>query len=233
MAQAPTIEVRSQELCVTMPGGARICAQFPSAGAPSPLELSKQLLAQTSAAMAPLKPIFDIIEFAVSVKDFAEAVPGLLTDPSALVQAVEALVSNVVDLAAIIPQLSVPLMILDLVDAILAYLTGLSAELTALSAQVSAIDAAEVIAIGPPTLDVLQDCVDVARTQLDAQLQNLANGAGPIDEIIGLLNIFVGLIGLPEIPTIGDADTSDIQAFADQIGAFVDVLTAFRATIPI
>lgn len=226
------VEVRNQELCVTFPGGARVCAQYPTAGGPTPLQLSKQLMAQCSAVLAPLTPIFDIIGALLAIKDFASAVPELITNPGAVVEAVANLIEKVAKLAALIPQLSVPLMILGLIDLIIAYLDGVSEVLSGLAEQEERI--AESLAIAEEqALDELADAVACANEQVAAQMANLQAGAGPVDELIEVINVFVSLVpGLPEIPSIGSLP-DDVGEAAEAIEDLVAVLQAARDAIPI
>jgi len=230
--ECPEVVVRSQDLCVTFPGGARLCAQVPTSGGPTPLELSKQMMAQCSAVLAPLTPIFDIIGAVLSIKDFAEAVPGLVTNPGAVVDAVANLIQKVAKLASLIPQLSVPLMILGLIDVIIAYLSGVSEALQGLAQQAAAIADAAAIA-EEQNLDELRDAVACADEQLAAQLANLKAGSGPVDDLIAVINTFIGLVpGLPEIPTLGDIG-EDVEVAAATVADLVDVLATVRAAIPV
>ena len=56
------IKVTPQNLSVTFPGGAEMAVQLPDTGIPDPMQLAKQMMAQANAALAPLVPVFNIID---------------------------------------------------------------------------------------------------------------------------------------------------------------------------
>jgi len=192
--------------------------------------LAKQLMAQSSAALAPLNPIFDIIGAVVAIKDFADAVAS---NPFSVASAVRNLANKVDQLLSLIPQLSVPLMILTHVDLVLAYLQGLSAELDAMALQEASIAASLEVA-EQQNLAVLSDVAACAGLQLQAQLSNLKAGAGPVDGLIEVLNTFVSLVpGIPQIPSLGMANGGSVAEAKDAVSQAVVVLTVVRNSIPI
>ena len=168
----------------------------------------------------------------IAVKKFADAVPGLITNPGALVEAIAELIEKIDGLLQLIPQLSVPLLVLDLLDMILLFFQGMTEVLTALVAQENRIAVAQQVA-SDQELAELQAAVDCATDQLAAQLANLSAGAGPVDQLIGVINIFVSLVpGIPEVPTLGDLPDDPTEALA-AVQAFTDILTSVRNAIPI
>ncbi|MGH9886857.1 MAG: hypothetical protein ACREBE_15105, partial [bacterium] len=122
------LTVQPQRLSVTFPGGASLDAELPDVGVPDPMELSKQLLAQANAALAPLGPVFNLIDVALALFNAVKAIPDAIShlDPSKITDALPDLANKAARIAAIVPQLSVPLMILGLIDTLLAFLGGLS-----------------------------------------------------------------------------------------------------------
>jgi len=229
--ECPEVQVRNHELCVRMPGGVRVCASLPGIDAP-PLALAQQLMAQTTAAMAPLSPIFDIIGAVIAIKDAIVAVPGILTDPTALFEAIDELVEKVSNLAALVPQLSVPAMVLDLIGVVATYLDGVAETLEVLAAFEDRIQRAVEIAESE-NLDALRQAAACGSDTLAAQLANLQASSGPVDSMIELLNTFGALVpGMPPIPTLGDLG-DDIGAAAEQVRAIADALELVRAAIPL
>jgi len=226
--ECPEIEVGDRELCVRMPGGVRVCASLPGVDAP-PLELAQQLMAQSTAAMAPLSPIFDVIGALTALGDLVTA---LVSDPFDIADAASELTDKLSQLAALVPQLSVPAMILDLVDVVLTYMDGMASALDVLAAQEARIQAAIAVAENE-NLDALRQATECASEQLAAQLANVKASAGPVDGLIGMINTFGSLVpGMPEIPTLGDLG-DEVGVAADQLSALVAVLRSVRETIPI
>jgi hypothetical protein len=228
------IPVAPQDLRVTFPGGAEVAVQLPTVGVPDPMELSKQLMAQASAAMAPLIPVFNVIDVVLALFNTVKAIPDSLgppPDPTALAETIPDLTEKANKLLGVIPQLSVPLMIVGLVDVVLAFLAGLRGQLAAIVAAQARIAQAGARAaeLGNPHL---QTVVDRATANLQAQVQNLAAGAAPVNPLIGVINLFmelIGLEGLPDLTDLGD----DAGAALAPLDALVDQLTAARAAIPV
>jgi len=230
MADCVDIEVRNRELCIRFPGGSRICASPPGIVGPTEDELAQILMAQVSPALAPLQPIFDLIGALVAVKDFAEAVPQILVDPSALVEATADLVEKVTSLAAILPPLSVPVLIVDLITTLLKYLEGTLAQLQLLVEQQERINAARETAVEEELSELLAG-VECAEQQLEGLLESLQDGAGPINNLLEVINAVASLAGLPEIAPFSISGT--ISESVEAIEGLVETLTAARDAIPL
>ena len=230
MADCESYGSNSRELCIRFPGGASVCASPQGLVAPPPDELAQILMGQASSALAPLQPIFNLINALVSVKDFAEAVPALLYDPSELVEATQNLIENVTALANILPPLSVPVLVVDLITVLLRYLEGTVEKLEALIEQQAKIESARITAVENGLTELLAN-VDCAEQQVDELLENLQTGSGPIGSLIVTINSLGALAGLPEI-SFGDL-SGDASETLDQISGLVATLTAIRDAIPI
>lgn len=227
----PSVSVSDQGLRIRMPGGAQLSVATPAI-APSSLMVSKNLIGQVNAALAPLSPLFNLIDALLAVKDFAEAVPGVLTDPSALAQAISDLITKIDALASLVPQLSVPLMVVDIIDVTIEVLNGFKTTLQAIADQNERILQSE-LAAAEPGNEALIPIVECAKGVSGQLQESLVAGAAPLNRFIGLLNLFLGLIGVPEIPELGGDLTSDPEAGITVIEAFQEVLTTVRDAIPI
>src|SRR5678815_2803995 len=128
------LTVQPHSLSVTFPGGASLDAELPDVGVPDPMELSKQLLAQANAALAPLGPVFNLIDVALALFNAVKTIPDAIShlDPSKISDALPDLAEKAGKLAPLVPQLSVPLMVVGLIDTLLAFLGGLAGQLRAL-----------------------------------------------------------------------------------------------------
>ena len=227
------LTVQPQRLSVTFPGGASLDAELPEIGVPDPMELSKQLLAQANAALAPLGPVFNLIDVALALFNAVKAIPDAIShlDPSKITDALPDLTSKAARIAAIVPQLSVPLMIIGLIDALLAFLGGLSGQLRAIIDQQVRIQRAENRAaeLGNAQLQAVADC---SRHQASAQLQNLAESVAPVNRLIALINVFAQLAGLGPLPDLSNLGT-DAAAALQGLDDTVRALQEFRSTIPV
>lgn len=139
------LTITPQRLSVTFPGGATLAPELPDLGIPDPLQLSKQLMAQANAALAPLGPVFNLIDVALALFNAVKAIPDAIShlDPSKITDALPELAQKAGKLAPLVPQLSVPLMIVGLIDTLLAFLGGLAGQLRALIDQQVRIQKAE------------------------------------------------------------------------------------------
>ena len=226
------LTVQPQSLSVTFPGGASIDAELPDVGVPDPMELSKQLLAQANAALAPLGPVFNLIDVALALFNAVKAIPDAIShlDPSKITDALPDLANKAARIAAIVPQLSVPLMILGLIDALLAFLGGLSGQLRAIIDQQVRIQKAENRAaeLGNAQLQAIADC---SKHQVSSQLESLAESVAPVNRLIALINVFAQLAGLgplPDLSSLGTDAAAALRALDDTVNALQEI----RAALP-
>jgi hypothetical protein len=225
------LKVTSQELCITFPGGAEMCVQIP--GVPDPTDVSKQLLAQANAALAPLVPIFNIVDAILALFNCVKAIPDSLgppPDPTKLAECIPDLAKKIDQLLKLIPQLSIPVLIAGLIDVLLFYLQGFRGQLQAVIAHQARLLAAATRAAELGNVQ-LRTVVDCATGQMDAYLQNLNEGMKPLNRLVGLLNLFLQLAGLPPIPdfkNLGD----DAEAALAPLDAVIDSLKTVRAGLP-
>lgn len=225
------LKVTPHELCVTFPGGAEVCVQIP--GVPDPTEVSKQLLAQANAALAPLVPVFNIIDAIIALFNCVKAIPDALgppPDPSKLADCIPDLAKKIDQLLKLIPQLSIPLLIAGLIDVLLFYLEGLRGQLQAIIAAQLRIAAAATRAAELGNVQ-LRTVVDCAEASMDAYLQNLNEGMKPLNRLVALLNLFLQLAGLPPIPDLKNLG-DDAEAALAPLDAAIESLKTVRAGLP-
>jgi hypothetical protein len=227
------LTVQPQRLSVTFPGGASLDAELPKVGVPDPMELSKQLLAQANAALAPLGPVFNLIDVALALFNAVKAIPDAIShlDPSKITDALPDLANKAARIAALVPQLSVPLMIIGLIDALLAFLGGLSGQMRAIVDQQVRIQRAENRAaeLGNVALQMVADC---SKHHVAAQLQNLDESVAPVNRLIALINVFAQLGGLGSLPDLGHLGP-DVTAALRRVDDTVSALQETRAAIPV
>lgn len=216
-------------LKVTLPGGLSVQGMTDGIGQGA-LEQARSLLGKANAAMAPLGPIFTVIEILMLVKKFIEAVPGVVTNPGKVVSVGNDVVKAMGKLVRLLPQASVPLMVLDLVDALLGLMDGVLAELSALATQAERIQAARAAALDLPDLEAI---LDLAQGQVQAQQANLGTALANVGAVVELVNTVAGLVpGLPKIPLEVNAG----EELADMVRSLqraVQVLKTVRGKIPV
>jgi len=220
-------------LCIVFPGGIEICAQVPTAAPGSGLQFAKQLIAQASAILAPLSPIFNIIEIMQALKKLSEALTDALgppPDPTILAEAIEELVSKIDKVLKLVPQLTVPLMIVGIIDTIIQSLDGLVAELEALVEGLQRIEVGKGLVAEVPSL---QCVIDAAEISMQSQFDALGTALALLNPFFSLVNQFCELVGLPELPLPDDMDPEDLEGSVQTLRDLVNTLAKIRDSIPV
>ena len=227
-------------LAVQLPGPLRLSPHFNAGEMPDLGTAVARLMGELNAGLAPLVPIFRLIQIAIALVDCVKAIPDALgppPDPSKMVKCIEKLSKLVGFLVALAPQLSVPVMVRTNIDVIVAGLEALKAELHDLTTVKAGIDAkAELVqnmlldpdlAFGAASLQISIDC---ANANFEIQKECALRGACPLNSLLGILSIFLSLIGKNPIPELTlSADLSAADAVIDEL---VNVLKSLKLTLP-
>ncbi len=205
----------TDRLCITFPGGAEVCVIYPDFKIPDPSELINQLFAMLNAALAPLAPIFTILEVLIAIIDCIKAIQKCLAHfpprPDALAKCFPRLAKALRKLLRLIPFLSIPVLIGGILDAIIIFLTGLRNQLLAMIRKTLRLIAAQLKAHRLPSV-ALQTVLDCASGDVDAAMENMSANAKPLGRMIELVNGFMELAGLD--PIIPDPSTLPSNAGA-------------------
>lgn len=233
VACRPLLEVDGA--CLRFPGGAQICFNFPTIPADNGAAI-RGLLAQVNTALAPLQPIFTILEALLAVIECVQGVPEAITqlDPSGLIECIPNLVAKLQALAGLIPQLSLIAFLDDLLGLIVGQLTAMRTDVTRLANRQGQILAAAAEQVGRPGLRTAVTC---ALSNFDVEIAMFNNTSEPLNTLIGVV---VGLLSVIGVPFNSDASlgaiTADSLAVIDDvlapIDALIDVLTVARQAIP-
>jgi hypothetical protein len=222
---------------IVFPGGAAL-SQVLAAGSdiPNGLDAATNLLAQASPAMAPLMPIFNIIDAVLALVECVQAVPDALgppPDPAKMVEALSRLAEKLPKLLDLVPQLAAPRMVISMLDTLIDFLEGLRDQIEAILLQAERTQAARAKAeeLGDENLLHIAGC---AEGQAQAQLQAMADALAPMNTLAGALNLFLGLLGLPEVPALdGLIDSANPDGGFAAIDALVETLRSIRAAVPL
>lgn len=216
-------------LCITLPGGTEICASVPSSVPIPQTQLVATLLGQLNTALAPLQPVFNIIDAVIAVFDCIKAVATL--NPAKIAECIPNLAEAVEALIKLIPQLSVPLMIVDFIKAMIAFLQGFIEDLVSMVEYQTRITlATNRAAKYDVDLALILDC---ASKNLDIELAHKGKQVAPIEQVINLINAFLSLLGLPCIPSFSSPSLSPgFLAYMQELNSFLSYLSSV-ITIPI
>lgn len=218
-------------LCLRFPGGAKIC--LPDAHTGSPLEQVRGLLKLANAALMPLQPFFNVLNVIKAVKDVFDSLPSLITDPSKVVEAIGKFVKAFNGLLQLFPQhpLSVPILVKDILAMVAFMMRAIATEMEAFveAEQRLAESASLASQLGLASLTAEVSC---AQDALDISMSNFNESLGPITEILGLVNVLLGLAGLPEIKVAISASESPTEAIAS-MNEIANVLDTAARAIPL
>jgi len=223
----------STRLCITMPGGAEVCAQFPAARVPDPSELIAALFGNLSAALAPLAPIFSIIEVLIAIVDCLKAVQKAIASfpprPDKLLSCFPKLARALGKVLSLLPPLTIPVMIGNFLDALLTFLAGIRNQLLAIIRKTLKILIASTSAASLPSLQ-LGVIVDCAQGDLDLYMANLNANAGPLARMLSFVNELLSLAGMDPLPQVNlRSQAADAIAPLDET---ITVLQKIRLFFP-
>lgn len=221
---------------ICFPGGAcisNIITEIQSIPAPS--EVILKYMAQLGPAMSFLNPFFQQLDTVLAIFRCIEGITDFATslDPSGIIECIPELIEKINNLLNMIPQLSMPRMILALIETVANFLLFLANDLEYIQMmQGKILDAIDLGAkMGDSKLADLMAC---AGDNMDTQLLTTADALKSIGRIIMLLNIFLGLIGGPEIPCFGEAlaDPEALDPVITVLRELAELLFTLLASIP-
>jgi len=215
----PTIE----DIC--LPGG--LCLSYVWDGInkiPHAADLPLDFFSQIGPALAPLKPLFDVLDTVMAVYRCVKGIPDAITslDPSELLNCLPALAKLIDALLKLVPQISIPKMLKQTIKQLARLLRGIASDFTYIQAQLQRI--ADMIdraaQLGDQRMNGFLVC---AQHDMNTMVMSTAEALKGIGRIILLLNIFMGLIGAPEIPCFGSLIENNLDLGFD---ALIDILTS-------
>jgi hypothetical protein len=217
---------------LTLPGGG-VLSQLLAAGHDS-LDAVMNLLAQGNSAMAPLIPIFNIIDAVIALFNCVQALPDALgppPDPSKLSKCIPGLVEKIDQLLALLPQRSLPLLIIGIIDCLVDYLIGVRQQLLGLIEHLAQVASAATRAEELGDVNLL-DLVKCAEDKVEIQLDAINDSVTPINKTIALLNVFLEMLGLPKVPDLGVIITDNPEDALAPIDGTIDLLKSIRDSVP-
>ena len=186
-------------------------------------------------ALTPLVPIFDIIDTVVAVFNCIKAIPDTLgppPDPTALAACLPDLAEKVAKLLKLIPQLSIPLTIIGLIDLMIDTLLQARSEIMHLQQQMQqilgVIDRAT--NLDDAGLMAIAQC---AQANVAQEAANVGKSLAALGKLIGLINLFMGMVGGPEIPDLSNLAGRPLDDVVPPLNAIVDALKTARDAVPV
>lgn len=219
-----------------------ICISIPEI--PDPLSItlpggvsmeSINLMEQIQPALTPLMPLFDIIDTVVAVFNCIKAIPDTLgppPDPTVLAACIPELAEKVAKLLKLIPQLSLPFTIIGIIDLIIDTLRQARSMLLHLQAQMQQITGAidRATDLEDAGLMAITSC---AQANVAQEAANVGKSLAALGKLIGILNIFLELVGAPTVPDLSNLAGTPLDDVVPPLDAIVDQLTQVRDMVPV
>ena len=206
---------------LSLPGGASL--------------LDANVLRVAQPALAPLTPVFQIIDAVLGVVKVLQAIPdafGPPPDPTSIASALADLAPKIEKLAGLIPQLSVPLTVVSALDVSINLLQQASTRLDSIDALVQKATkaAGRAQALGDPQLAQLAAC---AQEDVQTATANFVNELAPLAGVLELLGPLLSLIGGPTLPTLDSLKGVPLADLRTALTDLITTLTSIRQAIPL
>jgi len=219
-----------------------ICIEIPELPDPISITLpggvsmeSINLLEQLQPALAPLVPLFNIVDTVVALFNCIKAIPEVIgppPNPTILAACIPELAEKVNALLKLIPQLSLPYTILGAIDLVIDTLRQVRSQLLHLQQQTAQITGAidRATELEDAGLMAITQC---AQHNIEREAANVGKGLASLGKLIGLLNLFLGMIGGPEIPDLSDLAGRPLDEALEPLDALIETLQSAREAIPV
>ena len=214
-----------------------VCIEIPTTPPPSEITLPGGVTIQhidlaqiIQPALTPLVPLFNIVDTVVSIFNTLKAV--LTLNPKEIGKSIPAVAENVGKLLKMIPQLSLPLMLLGLIDLVIDVLSQARNELVHLQGRMGQVTrmierAKDLDDYG---LIVIAEC---HQKNIETEARNIGQNLASLGRLFGLINLFMGMIGGPQIPDLSSLSGKPLDEIIEPLDALVDSLKATRKALPI
>ncbi len=227
------IQVPKRDCCVPLPGGAEICVQLPQVGIPDPIEIQIMLFAQVNAALAPMAPVFRILDVVLALVECIKAIPKAIfpPNPAPVIQCIVKLVEVVVEILKLVPPFSLLFTVAAILDCLILFLGSLDTTIRTVIEKNAALLAASLAPATPGAAFIIA----CEKGNLDAYVKNLNEAMKPLNRLLGVINLFMTLAGqdgIPPFDAIGST-AAEAEAFLDPLSATVTTLRTIRSFIPV
>ena len=214
-----------------------VCLELPELPDPQTVTLpggiaieSINLMQVIQPALAPLVPMFNIVDTVVSIFNCVKAISTLQID--AIMECIPDLAEKIGKLLKLIPQLSLPLMLVDLLDLVIHVLNQARNELMHLQQQM-----VQILGVVDRATDLddagLMAIAQCAQANVAQEAANVGKSLASIGKLLGLINLFMGMIGGPEVPDLSDLAGRPLDEVVEPLDGLVRTLKAARNAVPI
>ncbi len=184
--------------------------------------------------LAPLMPLFEIVDTIVAIFNCVKAIPDSLgppPDPTVLAACIPELGEKVAQLLKLIPQLSLPILLKQICKLIVHTLKEARDALVHLQRQLerilNAVDRATDLEDSG-----LMAIIACAQENVGQEAANVGKMLASLGRLIGLVNLFFGILGLPEVPDLSDLAGKPLNAVIAPLDALIKVFENAGNAVP-
>ena len=186
-------------------------------------------------ALTPLVPIFDIVDTVVAVFNCIKAIPDTLgppPDPTAIAACIPELAQKVAKLVRLIPQVTLPYTLRGILRLIIDTLRQARSQIMHLQQQMQQILGAvdRATNLGDAGLMAITSC---AQANVAQEAANVGKSLASLGKLIGLANLFLGMIGAEGIPDLSNLAGRPLDDVIPPIDAIITKLQAAHDAIPL
>ena len=214
-----------------------ICIELPESPDPAEITLPGGIAIQhidlaqiIQPALTPLVPIFNVVDTVVALFNCMKAVMTL--NPKTIAECIPDLAEKIGKLLKLIPQLSLPLMIIGLIDLVIDVLSQTRDELVHLQGRMEQMT--RMVARGMELDD--QGLLRIAachEENIKREARNIGKNLASLGRLFGIINLFLGMIGGPQIPDLSSLSGKPLDEVIEPLDALIDALKVARKAVPI
>jgi hypothetical protein len=186
-------------------------------------------------ALTPLVPMFNVIDTIVAMFNCIKAIPDTIgppPDPTALMTCLQDLGEKISKLLALMPQLSLPMLIVGLIDLVIDTLRKARTELLHLQQQM-----VQILGVIDRARDLddagLMAIAMCAEANVNQEAANVGKSLASLGKLFGLINLFMGMVGGPEIPDLSILAGRPLDEVIEPIDSLVEALQTARQAVPV
>jgi hypothetical protein len=185
-------------------------------------------------ALTPLMPMFEIVDTIVALYTCVKAIPDALgppPDPTVLAACLPELGKKLGKLLSLAPQVALPRLIERCLVLAIEALRTERGQLQHLQAQLGQIDS--VVRRAKSLKDAgLMAIAQCATANVAQEAANVGKSMASLERLLVLVNLFMGLIGGPEVPLASKLSGKPLGDAIPEIDRMIKVLEAAHAAMP-
>lgn len=186
-------------------------------------------------ALAPLVPLFDVVDAVVAVFNCVKAIPDALgppPDPSILMACLPPLSEKIAKLLRLLPQLSLPHLIVQLLNLAIATLRDTRSQLLHLQQQM--VELLGTVNRATELEDAgLMAIIQCAQANIAQEAANVGKQLASLGRVLGMINLFSEMIDGGQVTDLSDVAGRPLDEVIPPINTLLDALEAARDAVPL